>query len=169
MDQNEKKRQAALAALDYIPEDAALGVGTHTFNSLIYVMSALALAFYPVIAAALDLSDRQAGFLIGASVHDVAQAIGGGFSFSEEAGEVATIVKLTRVALLAPIVALVALWLRRRKLASAAGPKQPRFGLPWFIIGFLVLVVVNSLVTLPAEMMSVTKQLATWLLLVAFT
>ncbi len=133
----------------------------------IFVMSALALAFYPVIAAALDLTDRQAGFLIGASVHDVAQAIGGGFSFSEEAGEVATIVKLTRVALLAPIVALVALWLRRRNLASTASPERPRFGLPWFIIGFLLLVVANSLFAFPAAVMDVTKQLATWLLLIS--
>jgi hypothetical protein len=53
------------------------------------------------------LSDQQAGFLIGASIHDVAQAIGGGYAFSDAAGSQATIVKLTRVALLAPVVALV--------------------------------------------------------------
>src|SRR3546814_17964292 len=76
----------------------------------ITVASALAMTLYPVLAAQMGLSDTQAGFLIGASVHDVAQAIGGGFSFSQKAGEVATIVKLTRVALLAPMLMLVALW-----------------------------------------------------------
>ena len=75
----------------------------------ITVASALAMTLYPVLAAQLGLSDAQAGFLIGASIHDVAQAIGGGFSFSPAAGEVATIVKLTRVALLAPMLMLLSL------------------------------------------------------------
>ncbi|MBA3941791.1 MAG: putative sulfate exporter family transporter, partial [Sphingopyxis sp.] len=79
----------------------------------ITVASALAMTLYPVLAAQLGLSDMQAGFLIGASIHDVAQAIGGGFSYSPAAGEVATIVKLTRVALLAPMLILVAMWLAR--------------------------------------------------------
>src|SRR3546814_7238663 len=57
----------------------------------ITVASALAMTLYPVLASQLGLTDAQAGFLIGASVHDVAQAIGGGFSFSQPAGEVATI------------------------------------------------------------------------------
>jgi uncharacterized integral membrane protein (TIGR00698 family) len=90
----------------------------------ITVASALAMTLYPVLAAQLGLSDAQAGFLIGASIHDVAQAIGGGFSFSPAAGEVATIVKLTRVALLAPMLMLVALWLGRA--AKAAGRRAFR-------------------------------------------
>lgn len=134
----------------------------------IFVMSALALTFYPVIAAALDLSDRQAGFLIGASIHDVAQAIGGGFSYSDAAGEVATIVKLTRVALLAPLVAIFALWLRRKNLVDGgAAAKAPRFGLPWFILGFLALVVINSVMTVPAPITAGTKEMSTWLLLIS--
>lgn len=133
----------------------------------IFVMSALALTFYPLIAAALELNDHQAGFLIGASIHDVAQAIGGGFSYSEAAGEVATIVKLTRVALLAPLVALLALWLRRQQGADDITISTPRFGLPWFIIGFLVLVLINSAVSFPPEMLAGTKTLASSLLLMS--
>lgn len=113
----------------------------------ITVASALAMTLYPVLAAQLGLSDTQAGFLIGASIHDVAQAIGGGFSFSPQAGEVATIVKLTRVALLAPVLMLVALWLGRSE-AGAARTKIS-FRLPWFILGFLALAAVNSLIALP--------------------
>ncbi len=124
--------------------------------------SALAMSFYPVIAAELGLSDAQAGFLIGASIHDVAQAIGGGFTFSDVAGSEATIIKLSRVALLGPALVLVALWIGTQK----RGPGTPvwrRVTLPWFILGFLALVVVNSAVVVPeavgVAMMTASKAL----------
>lgn len=112
----------------------------------ITVASALAMTLYPVLAAQLSLTDTQAGFLIGASIHDVAQAIGGGFSYSPAAGEVATIVKLTRVALLAPMLLLVAMWLAR---GGEAGAARIPLRLPWFILGFLAVAALNSLVVLP--------------------
>jgi len=132
----------------------------------IFTMSALALIFYPVIAGALNLTDRQAGFLIGASIHDVAQAIGGGFSYSQAAGETATIVKLTRVALLAPLIALFAIWLRTRGGGvEEGGAALPRFGLPWFIYGFLVLVLINSFIGIPPQYSEASISVANWFLL----
>ena len=114
----------------------------------ITVASALAMSLYPILAAEIGLTDTQAGFLIGASIHDVAQAIGGGFSFSPQAGEVATIVKLTRVALLAPMLTLVAVWLGRAGDAPAGKRKIP-LRLPWFITGFLLIAAINSIVAIP--------------------
>ena len=111
--------------------------------------SAIAMTTFPVIARVLELNDGQAGFLIGASVHDVAQAIGGGYSFSDAAGQDATIIKLTRVALLAPIVALVALWIGSRKTETGAETGWRRVALPWFILGFLALVGANSVLEVP--------------------
>ena len=131
----------------------------------ITVASALAMTLYPVLAAQLGLTDAQAGFLIGASVHDVAQAIGGGFSFSQPAGEVATIVKLTRVALLAPMLMLIALWLGR---SGEAGTKtRIPFRLPWFILGFLALAAINSLVAIPKPAQNAAATSAQALLLLA--
>lgn len=109
--------------------------------------SAIAMSFYPPLAHALQLTDQQAGFLIGASIHDVAQAIGGGYAYSQDAGEIASIVKLSRVALLAPLVALAGLMIgttgqTKRSLKSA-------LRLPWFIWAFLALIALNSLVSLP--------------------
>lgn len=110
--------------------------------------SAFAMSVYPALAGELGLSDRQAGFLIGASIHDVAQAIGGGYAFSDAAGGYATIVKLARVALLAPVVVLVSLWIGS-ETGGKGGPVWRRLSLPWFIAAFLAMLAFNSLVAVP--------------------
>ena len=110
--------------------------------------SAVAMSLYPILAGYLHLSDQQAGFLIGASIHDVAQAIGGGYAFSEPAGSYATIVKLSRVALLAPVVVITGL-----AIGDPAGMARRtlwrRLALPWFITAFFAVVLLNSLLTVP--------------------
>ena len=160
---------AALALWGIIGERR---VGQSQFTIIllgITLASAFAMTFYPTIAAAIGLSDKQAGFLIGASIHDVAQAIGGGFSFSAEAGETATIVKLSRVALLAPTLIIVALVLRSS--ASASDITQPKIGwrqgIPWFVVGFAILAGINSMWAFPATVSEISGQAARFLLLFA--
>jgi len=134
--------------------------------------SALAMASYPILAAQLGLSDRAAGFLIGASIHDVAQAIGGGYSYSNAAGAEATIVKLARVALLAPVVLLVSLWIGKPgEEGKASGKRLSIRGLmpPWFVTGFVIAVAVNSAVSLPEIASNGAESAAKVLLVLAVT
>jgi uncharacterized integral membrane protein (TIGR00698 family) len=126
--------------------------------------SAFAMSTYPIIADLLSLDDRQAGFLIGASIHDVAQALGAGYSFSDTAGETAAIVKLTRVTLLAPTLAVVA-YLYPSDQGAASGAQK----LPWFVVGFLIVAAVNSAIVVPTLVTSGAKQLTSMLLLMAVT
>lgn len=134
----------------------------------ISLASAFAMSVYPAIAGELGLSDRQAGFLIGASVHDVAQAIGGGYAFSDAAGSYATIVKLSRVALLAPVVLVVSLMLGAGE-ETAARPWWRRLSLPWFIAAFLAAVGLNSVMSLPPQVGGYALTLSKGLLLLAVT
>lgn len=122
------------------------------------------MSLYPVLAHVIGLTDRQAGWLVGGSIHDVAQALGAGYSFSDEAGETAAIVKLTRVALLAPALAAVALI-----FPAEAGQKRARIELPWFVVGFLLLGAVNSFAPLPAVATGWAKIATQSLLLLAVT
>ncbi|MDE2410284.1 MAG: putative sulfate exporter family transporter [Sphingomonadales bacterium] len=133
----------------------------------ISLASAAAMSTYPMIAHELGLNDRQAGFLIGASIHDVAQAIGGGYAFSDVAGTHATIVKLARVALLAPIVALVGLFIAPEQEARIAWWR--RISLPGFIVAFLLVVALNSLVALPRPVAAAALSGSKALLLLAVT
>lgn len=117
----------------------------------ISLASAIAMSVYPILASLLGLTDNQAGFLMGAAIHDVAQAIGGGYAFSNTAGMDATIVKLARVAMLAPVVALASLAMRPLEPDVAQGGLWRRLTLPWFITAFLAVMTLNSLVSFPAS------------------
>lgn len=128
----------------------------------ISAMSASAMVLYPLAAHALALSDLRAGFLLGASIHDVAQALGAGYSYSDAAGQIAAIVKLTRVALLAPVLAIVALFLPR-------GTAGRGVGVPWFVVGFFALAGVNSTGAIPLVIAHGAEALATGLLAAAVT
>jgi uncharacterized integral membrane protein (TIGR00698 family) len=119
--------------------------------------SALAMFLYPIVAHHLGLSDRQAGFMLGASIHDVAQALGAGYSFSPTAGQIAAIVKLTRVALLAPAMAIIAIFYP----ASADDPQKRPAILPWFVVGFFVCAAINSTGAIPAVASEGAQRLAT--------
>jgi uncharacterized integral membrane protein (TIGR00698 family) len=69
------------------------------------ILSTVAMILYPILSqVALGFDDVTAGIYLGATIHDVAQVVGAGFSISPEAGETATLVKLLRVAMLAPVV-----------------------------------------------------------------
>jgi uncharacterized integral membrane protein (TIGR00698 family) len=129
----------------------------------ISAMSATAMMLYPLAAHALHMSDLKAGFLLGASIHDVAQALGAGYSYSNGAGQIAAIVKLTRVALLAPVLAIVATFL------GTGGGSAQKVGLPWFVVGFFVLAGVNSLGVIPALASSGAEKAAAGLLAAAVT
>ncbi|MFM7347910.1 MAG: YeiH family protein [Erythrobacter sp.] len=131
--------------------------------------SAIALVTYPPLAQMLGFDDLQAGFLVGASIHDVAQAIGAGFAVSDTAGAQATVVKLTRVALLAPLVTLAALWIARVEPLPAGVGKAKVPVLPGFILAFLALVGLNSVVAFPPELAGHALTLSKTLLLLAVT
>ncbi|MBB4614129.1 putative integral membrane protein (TIGR00698 family) [Novosphingobium taihuense] len=133
---------------------------------VVSLASALAMSLYPILAEYLDLTDSQAGFLIGASIHDVAQAIGGGYAFSASAGSYATIVKLSRVALLAPVVILTGLAIGSAQ-SKGDDPIWKRLALPWFIVAFFAVVLANSMVQVPADLRDAALNGSKGLLLIA--
>jgi uncharacterized integral membrane protein (TIGR00698 family) len=100
-------------------------------------LGTLSMLIYPPLLGTLGYDEIQSGLLLGVSIHDVAQAAGAGYLMSETAGDVATLTKLLRVALLAPLVLLLGWLLRRGDSGSAE--------FPLFLLGFLALFGMNSL------------------------
>ena len=105
-------------------------------------LSTIAMVLYPVIGGLLQFSDADMGLFIGATIHDVAQVVGAGYSVSTEAGDLATFVKLLRVAMLVPVVLVVGIVIRSgAQSTSKRGMSAP---LPWFLVMFVLLFVLNS-------------------------
>lgn len=159
---------AALALYGVIGKDRLSQAQFALTLVVVSLASAMAMSVYPILAAELALNHGQAGFLIGASIHDVAQAIGGGYAFSDAAGSYATIVKLARVAMLAPIVALTSLAIGPADGAEGQ-PIWRRLALPWFIVAFLGVVTLNSLVPVPGQISHFGLVASKALLLLAVT
>ncbi|WP_336512074.1 YeiH family protein [Pseudaestuariivita rosea] len=124
-------------------------------------LSTLAMILYPVLFSVMEHSPREAGFLIGATIHDVAQVVGAGYSMGEQTGDIATFVKLQRVALL-PVVLFALVLLMRNKDGGKGG-----IGLPWFLVLFIVLMLANNLLSLPVWLTDFVRTVSGALLLVA--
>lgn len=112
-----------------------------TALAVVTLCGTLAMFAFPALASWLGLSDRQAGVWIGSAVHEVGQVVAAGGFMSAQVTEVATLTKLGRVVLLAPLVALVGFWQGR----DAAQQGQGRLPLvPGFVLGFVAAVLVRS-------------------------
>ncbi|WDF75172.1 YeiH family protein [Novosphingobium sp. KACC 22771] len=136
---------------------------------VVSVASALAMTIYPELARLAHFDARQAGFLTGAAIHDVAQSIGGGYAVSNAAGAAATVVKLTRVALLGPLVALAAIAVQRFDPRGERVSPWKALALPPFILAFLALVVGHSLIAVPPLISANALLFSKGLLLLAVT
>ncbi|PZV39491.1 YeiH family protein [Mesorhizobium kowhaii] len=126
----------------------------------ITLFGTVAMLGFPLLAPVLGLDQHAFGLWAGASIHEVAQVIGAGFQNGTQSGETATVAKLTRVAMLAPMVVALGL-MARRKSRDQTAARPP---MPWFVAAFVAVVALNSLVTVPPEVKS-AMALATTIML----
>jgi uncharacterized integral membrane protein (TIGR00698 family) len=127
-------------------------------------LSTLAMILYPMLVTAIGLDHRHAGLFLGGTIHDVAQVVGAGYMISPQTGDIATYVKLLRVAMLLPVVATIAFVIAR--IGSGAAGKA-RVPIPTFLFGFAALVALNSLGVLPKPAVAAASDVSRWCLVVA--
>jgi len=156
---------AAMAIASILPKNSNSGRNL-TFTVLgVTVLSTLAMIVYPIVADLLDLSEAGTGVFFGGTIHDVAQVVGAGFSVSDTAGETATVVKLIRVTLLAPVILIFGLCLAGFGVERLAGERPPL--VPGFILLFFALAAVNSFDLIPAVVRDLLADVSRWALLTA--
>ncbi|RDK02322.1 YeiH family protein [Paraburkholderia lacunae] len=157
------------------PHKSAMAVGS------VVLFGTLSMFLYPVLFKAgwLHLDTVGAGLFFGGTIHEVAQVVGAASNVSPEATHVATIVKMTRVMLLVPVLLAIGMWVNRSARRTSASTSAtahdgarhaPRkLAIPWFALGFLAFVVVNSLHVLPDTATNTLNTLDTFALTMAMT
>ncbi|MCP4207908.1 MAG: putative sulfate exporter family transporter [Shimia sp.] len=156
---------AAIAIAAILPKDAK-SEDRLVFTVVgVTLLSTFAMITYPMFSQYVGFNDQTAGIYLGATIHDVAQVVGAGFSISPEPGETATLVKLLRVAMLAPVIVVVSLLLRGRTDPATDIERPPV--IPVFVLGFLALATLNSAMVLPEVLLTFVATGSQWLLLTA--
>jgi uncharacterized integral membrane protein (TIGR00698 family) len=131
-------------------EDVAYGVACVT------IFGTISMFLYPLLPGVLGLSPHLYGLWAGASIHEIAQVVAASFQDGETAGNFGTVAKLSRVMMLGPLVIGLGLAARFRA-GESAGSRNAKPPVPWFVVGFLALTVINSVAGIPH---AVTKQVA---------
>ncbi|MFN8928485.1 MAG: YeiH family protein [Rhodospirillales bacterium] len=145
---------AALTAASILPRRPGSDRDTAFVALGVTLLSTVAMVLYPILADRMLGSDLAAGVFVGASIHDVAQVVAAGYLISVPAGDAAVVTKLARVAMLVPVSILLSIHVATRADAAVGGEPLGRrirrcLSLPWFLVLFIVLAVLNSVSVLP--------------------
>ncbi|MGB7483234.1 MAG: YeiH family protein [Castellaniella sp.] len=142
--------------------DTALSIST------IFLFNVVAVLLFPLLGHWMGLSDEGFGLWAGTAINDTSSVVAAGYSYSTAAGDIATIVKLTRATLIIPICIGIAFWVAWRNQHS-----ETRVSLvsvfPWFILWFLAASGLRSLGLIPQAMLGPLHQVAQFLIVMAMT
>jgi uncharacterized integral membrane protein (TIGR00698 family) len=152
---------SAVVAADTVVQgekrDSALALG------IITLLGTLGIVLYPLLAHTLHMNEFVYGVWTGASLHEMAQVVAAGFGVSDEAARVATVVKLARICLLAPVVLYLGWSLRHRHLEAGQARVAP---VPWFLVLFVIFAGLVSTGWLPTRWLDLIRRGDLWLLCV---
>ena len=141
--------------------------------STVVVFGTIAMFLYPFLfkLGILNLSDSNMGIYIGATLHEVAHAVGAGEALGENVSSNAVIVKMIRVMMLAPFLIVLSIWLLKTAVNSTIDnkDKKAKIIIPWFALMFIVVVAFNSFDLLSLQIVESINYLDSFILTVAMT
>jgi uncharacterized integral membrane protein (TIGR00698 family) len=121
------------STLKSTPHKTCIAIGT------VVLFGTLSMFGTPIFLHWLGLNDIQSGIVVGASIHEVAQVVVAGNQMSAVAGNMAIIVKMTRVVLLVPVLLIIS------SIESNKSGQKKQITIPWFAFGFIVMMAINSM------------------------
>ena len=147
------------------PYKTAVAVAT------VVIFGTISMFLYPIAyrAGILNLSPEEMGIYAGATLHDVAHAVGAGNAMGPEISDVAVIVKMIRVMLLVPVLLVLGYWvaISAVKQGVTGTAAKGKVAVPWFALGFLAVIGFNSFGLLPQSAVDVINYIDTFLLTMA--
>lgn len=147
------------------PYKTAVAVAT------VVIFGTMSMFLYPIAyrAGILNLSPEEMGIYAGATLHEVAHAVGAGNAMGPEISDVAVIVKMIRVMLLVPVLLVLGYWvaISAVKQGVTGTAAKGKVAVPWFALGFLAVIGFNSFGLLPQSAVDVINYIDTFLLTMA--
>ena len=150
------------------PYKTAVAVAT------VVIFGTISMFIYPVMYknGVLEFTPQEMGIFSGATLHEVAHTVGAGNSMGEEISNISVIVKMIRVMMLVPVLLLLGVWAAKRKdkpeeEGDETSKGKKKITIPWFAVGFLVIIGFHSLNFVPQSAVTVINNIDTFLLTMA--
>lgn len=135
--------------------------------STIFFFNVIAAFLFPFLGHALGMSDQSFGLWAGTAVNDTSSVVAAGYSFSNAAGNLAVIVKLTRTLMIVPITLVLAVYTSKKAAGQQKGSFHFAKIFPWFVLGFLAASILNTFLALPAEISSFLSEAGKFVIVMA--
>ncbi|HEX2985831.1 MAG TPA: YeiH family protein [Caproiciproducens sp.] len=136
--------------------------------STIFLFNVIAAFLFPFLGHVLGMTDHSFGLWAGTAVNDTSSVVAAGYSFSNAAGNLAVIVKLTRTLMIVPVTLMLALYTSRKSVGNKQGSSYHIAKIfPWFVLGFVAASVINTFVPMPQGVGSFLAQVGKFVIVMA--
>lgn len=117
--------------------------------STIFLFNVIAAFLFPFLGHVLHMSDHNFGLWAGTAINDTSSVVAAGYSFSDAAGNLAVIVKLTRTLMIVPVTLVLAIYTSKKAAVEQKGKSVLIKVFPWFVLGFVAASVINTFLPMP--------------------
>lgn len=135
--------------------------------STIFLFNVIAAFIFPFLGHMLGMSSQNFGLWAGTAINDTSSVVAAGYSFSNEAGNLAVIVKLTRTLMIVPFTLVLAFYTSKK----VAGNQKANYNIirifPWFVLGFVAASIINTFVNMPVGMSGFLAQAGKFVIVMA--
>uniref|UniRef100_UPI0025B65D4B YeiH family protein n=1 Tax=uncultured Duncaniella sp. TaxID=2768039 RepID=UPI0025B65D4B len=137
--------------------------------STVVIFGTVSMFLYPALwrSGLLALTPEQMAVYTGSTLHEVAHVVGAGNAMGDAGAAPAIIVKMIRVMLLVPVLLVLGVWVSRRGKSTGEAGEKGKVNIPWFAVGFLVVIGFNSFNLLPTVLVDAINYFDTFLLTMA--
>ena len=142
-------------------EDVARSIST------IFLFNVIAAFLFPFLGHLLHMTDYHFGLWTGTAVNDTSSVVAAGYTFSNAAGNLAVIVKLTRTLMIVPITLVLAFYISRMETHNSASSYKLSKIFPWFVLGFVAASIISTFLPIPAEAGRLLAQIGKFVIVMA--
>ncbi len=135
--------------------------------STIFLFNVIAAFLFPFLGHAFGMSDQSFGLWAGTAINDTSSVVAAGYSFSNAAGNLAVIVKLTRTLMIVPVTLVLAFYTSKKAAGSEKGSYSIVKIFPWFVLGFVAASIINTFLPMPTGMSSFLSQAGKFVIVMA--